>query len=362
MNDHIEQLVNYIRQHLDSGIPEAAIRQSLAQANWSEEHVNQAFQYINAQTAQANQQQQPVYPTADAQQQAQNQPQQYAQSAPAKYRIFRAVGDTYKAIRNNAVTFVLSVTASYVVASITLALVTLFTMKVLYGDFGLRFATTPKLITVIIGSLIVYTLWYAFVYTFVMNTLSTTLYDGADNRKNSVKATLSKSLRSVGRVAAANTLFALVCLWPFTLMVVVPLAILTAGSAASNSLFLILPILMIAAMAWGYIAFVRYALAPYVALFEPDVPIIKTLGRSKHLLTKGGQWFLLKGMLLLFTILIVLAIATGSDVRSVLNTGNIVLNIFLTIVSITAQGAMVMLYRNRRVVRDTVQIEMKQQS
>ncbi len=108
---------------------------------------------------------------------------------------------------------------------------------------------------------------------------------------------------------------------------------------------------MLVVVMWIYIALIRFALTPYVALFEPDIPITKTLGRSKHLLVKGGQWFLIKGFLLLLLGLIILAVATGQDLPELMDSDNIAFNIFLIIVSVIVNGGLVMLYHNRKIVR-----------
>ncbi len=46
MNSDLRQLVNYIAQQSQSGVSEMQIRQSLAQNNWDEGLVNQAFSLV----------------------------------------------------------------------------------------------------------------------------------------------------------------------------------------------------------------------------------------------------------------------------------------------------------------------------
>jgi hypothetical protein len=176
------------------------------------------------------------------------------------------------------------------------------------------------------------------------------LYDGAERRKRPVGAIISTSFSKLPRVLVASLLFGLVTFWPLLLLVAAPLLLL-ASSHTGSGVFLAIPILALFAIAWVYIALIRFALTPFVALFEQDVPVLKTLGRSKHLLQKGGQWFLLKGLLLLILIAIIAAIATGTTVQKLNQSDNLGLNIFMVVVDMFANSVLVMLYRNRKIVR-----------
>lgn len=371
MNEQFDQLVDYIKQHLSQGVPEDRIRNTLSQHNWNPELVNSAFAAVNNAnplpdnpqpfqspapiTTQYQSQQPSNAPSSqpnDYQTSLQN-PQQVATdpNTPKKYKVFRAIGDTFQAIKKNASAFFLSVILSYVVAAVFLFVISFLISKVLYGEFGLLFASTSKLLTVLFGSLILYTAWYALAGAFILATTSLALYDGSENRKSSLSQILSSSFSRLGRVVLADLLFCLVAFWPIALIIFLPIIFLTSGVGGSNSSLILLPILMLVAVIWIYIALVRFALAPYVALFEPNVPITKTLGRSKHLLVKGGQWFLVKGFLLLLLILIILAVATGQNLPELMDSNNIAINIFLIIVSIVVNGGLVMLYHNRKIVR-----------
>lgn len=369
MNEQFDQLVDYIKQHLNQGVPEDNIRQALRQHNWDEELVNKAFLSVNAptppsvyqppqpnpasyqalatQTPELGQQTGQVQSSAP---QATQQPQAEP-LAPKKYSVFRALGDTFRAIRKNAAAFLLAVVVSYAVAAGSLFLISLLISKLLYGQFGLLFASTSKLLTVLFGSLILYTLWYAFAYAFVLAATSLAINDGSEGRKSSIGTTVSNSFARTGRVVVANTLFSLVSFWPIVLIIFLPIILLTSGHTGGSSSLILVPILLLVAVIWAYIATIRFALAPYVALFEPNIPITKTLGRSKHLLLKGGQWFLVKGFLLLLLIVIVIAVATHQNLPELMNSNNIAINIVLIITSIVVNGALVMLYHNRKIVR-----------
>ncbi len=369
MNEQFDQLVDYIRQHLNQGIPEESIRQTLLQHNWNSDLVNHAFVTAKSPTLPPEAQQSPAPQPLNQQPQDLNQQNNHAQpelqptsnqtpssvTAPQKYKVFRALADTFGAIKNNAGAFILAVITSYAIAAVSLFLISFVIGKLLYGEFGLLFASTSKLLTVLFGSLILYTVWYAFADAFVLATTSLAIYDGSEKRKSSIGATISQGFARVGRVIVANVLFALISFWPVVLIIFLPIIFLTSGHTGGSSSLILIPILMLVAVVWAYIALIRFALAPYVALFEPNVPITKVLGRSKFLLMKGGQWFLVKGFFLLLLVVIILAIVTGKNLPELENSSNIGINLFLIIASILVNGALVMLYHNRKIVRGSGQ-------
>jgi hypothetical protein len=124
----------------------------------------------------------------------------------------------------------------------------------------------------------------------------------------------------------------------------------------TNPAYLLLPAgtigLLLVSLIWAVIAFLRFGLMPLVGLFEPEVPVRKTLSRSKFLLMKGGQWFLVKGMLVMLFIYIVLAAATNSSVQELSNSNNIAIQVVLGVFGLLAEAVLVLLYRNRRAVKD----------
>jgi hypothetical protein len=312
-----EQLVEYIKQQSAQGIPAEQTRYTLLQHNWNAALVGRAF--LSAKT-------------------------------PQKYTVFRALADVCRAIRNNTALFLLSVVLSYIAGAISLLFISFVINTLLYGEFGLLFASTSKLLTVLFGSLVLYTTWYVCAGAVVLAMTSLALYDGSESRKSSLASMLSRSVARIKRVIVADLLFSLVALWPAVLIIFVPLILLDRGSIYGSS-SLVLPIALLAASTWLYVALTRFALAPYVALFEPDVPVTKVLGRSMHLLVKGGQWFLVKGALLLLLTFIIIAVATGQSLPELMDANDMIINIGLIFVSVVVNGALVMLYNNRKIVR-----------
>jgi hypothetical protein len=328
-SEQFGHLVTYIKQHISQGIAEDNIRHVLLQYHWDAESVEQAFSAAKAM---------PPAPLP-------------IHAAPQKYKVFRAIGDTFRAIRKNPITFLLSAVLSCTIAVVSLILVSTIMDKALYGDLSPLFASTSKQLTVLLGSLVVYTLWYGLSSAFVLAATSQALYEGSEGRRSSIRTTLSQSFARLGRVVTANILLSLIVFWPAAIIISLPVILTFSGSAGVTLSLVLLPICMLIALVWACLTLVKFAVAPYVALFEPRVSITRTLGRSAQLLSKGGQWFLVKGFLLTLLITLVIAAATGQTPQDLSNSSNAVSSILLTALSILVNGAMVMLYRNRKIVR-----------
>lgn len=368
MNDPFDKVINYIKQHLDQGIPEEAIRQTLLQHNWSADVIDQAFSVAKPPTAYLPTiptRPPSAYDTTSAQNWQQNDTEQdhtpnqtnYLQTnsqAPSKYNVFRAIGDALSAIRNNAVTYSLSVIISYIAAAVILGIVFLVIGILLPSESGMLTSASNMLPRLFV-SMVVYTIFYPASSGIVLAITSLALYAGSQGRKNSLANVFSMSFTIIGRVILAELLFIVVVFWLPALMVILPaihmISSTISGATASISSLVLLLIATLVAIVWAYITLVRFALVPFVALFEPNVPITKTLGRSKHLLMKGGQWFLVKGFLLLAAITIVLNILTPENSSAGADVMNVVGSVIIIIVSILANGVLVMLYLNRKAVR-----------
>lgn len=192
MNEQFNELIAYIRQCLNHGIPEENIRYALLQHSWNTDLINHAFEVVKSRNPASVAQQPPSTQPYNQHSQGRSQENTHMQpasdsepdhispntSAPQKYRVFKAIADAFSAIKNNAGVFVATVIISYVVATGTLFIVSFAIDKLLYGDFGLLFASTSKLLTVLFGSLILYSIWYAFAGAFIFATTSIAIYDG----------------------------------------------------------------------------------------------------------------------------------------------------------------------------------------
>lgn len=359
MNDQFDQLVAYIKQNLSQGTPEDRIRQTLLQHNWSAELVDKAFLLAStpqapAQQSQANVLEQELVDNAQA---APQDVHEYGGQAntnpvsPVKYKVFRAIGDTFQAVGKNAPTFFMTAFMSYAFAGVALFMLVLLVGVALFSGTGLFFASPIKLLTILFGTMIFYTAWFTVTNAFILSTTSLALYDGSINRKSSLSTIMSQAFSRLSRVIVANILFSLVVFWPTVLISLLPFILLASGEGAGNSVFFLMPLAVLLSIGWVTVTLLRFALVPYVALFEPDVPLLKTLGRSNHLLRKGGQWFLVKGFLLVFLVVLVLSAVTGQNIPEVANSNNVVSTIAIFVISALVNGALVMLYRNRKTIK-----------
>lgn len=136
------------------------------------------------------------------------------------------------------------------------------------------------------------------------------------------------------------------------------------GATTSGALVgLVLFLATMPAVAWSIVCYFRYALVPYVALFERGTTIRETLGRSNHLLKNGGRWFLFKAFLLSLVIYSLNAALTGqlseqdstyslsSGVPMAGEVGSLISVVISLGMFVVSNGVLVMLYKNRAATR-----------
>ncbi len=268
-------------------------------------------------------------------------PEMPTQVSP-KYSVHQAIGEGIKAVFVNIWPIIGS---TFLISVVIIAVTLLFVILSLIGILSLKLLVSGGLIY--FGLVLV----LALVIISAISTLATTSFSiaimaGAENQRIGLIATLKAALSSFMRVFLASAVMLLIVLGPLLAL------ILLAGGLvymkASTVLAFLLPI---AGIIWVYIALLRFALVPYVALFEPSVQIFQTLGRSTHLLEKGGQWFIVKGVFLLILVAILGSVLTGQNLRQLQNSNNPVIQIVIALLSLIMIAVMVMLYRNRRIVR-----------
>jgi hypothetical protein len=199
-------------------------------------------------------------------------------------------------------------------------------------------------------ALLLFTVWSASVGAFAGASAAVAFRAGKQRQPSSVRNNMLVTYRLLPRIMAANFLFWMILVWPIVLAIVLLFAVVLGGSSSALPLIL-MPLLFIGGCVWFLIAMLRFALVPYVALFEPDVPVLRTLARSHQLLLRGGQWFLVKGFLFMTGVLLVLSAIAGTSLQEVNQSSNVLINFLLVIVSLVANGVLVMLYLNRKQVR-----------
>lgn len=261
-----------------------------------------------------------------------------------EYGIINSFQDLFKAVKKNPLTFTLSVIASYVIGIIIIIITLASLVALLAAGFGFSgFSGTNILLSVFVG-IVIYSLGLAFVYGFTTSCIAFSL----SGNKNNLRTTLKKALIVVPRVVATNSLVLVVIYAPIIILGLISLGSLfnrSLGTSSSNPFFVVVPLLLFPAIIWMIIASIRYALAPFVAIFEPDVSVKNTLERSRELLKNGGNLFVIKGALLVLAFIIVLSLTTGgSSYKELEDSDNLFVNLLLIVATIVVEGILVMLY------------------
>ncbi len=337
MENYYNQLVHYIQQHLQHGTPVEIIRQSLIEAGWDGAMVDQALQTVL---------QAPAVQPSGQQEQHSTLP---AVKAPQKYKVFRALSDTVQAIQHNTKAFLISGITVFIIAYAVVFVLGLITTAIISNAIGSGFSVMG-LIVIYVTSMVLSTTLSALVQIVG----SVTLYDGREGRKTNLKQLLATCRHKFLRVIGANILLGLAVAGPLIVSSLLGLILSFAsrGSDHSSPLLLMIVLLMgLVGSAWMIIAVVRYALVPLVAVFE-NIPLPQTLARSNFLLSHGGKWFIFKGFLLFILIALVLSAVTGQNLENASNSTNPVLVVLLLLSAIMANGGLIMLYHNRRIVRE----------
>lgn len=258
-------------------------------------------------------------------------------SKHSKYGIFDSLQAMLGAVSKNPLKFTLALVVSCLLSAVVLSLTFTLMAKLVIGQFGLLFASSGRVITVVIIGLLVYTLLYALTYAYTLSSIAISLTD-----KGSTGTVLKKALYAIPRVLKTNVLVAIVSFWPLVAVIFFPL--LSPRGYGNDSQSILTLIFLIAALIWVLIAQLRYALAPFVALFEPKVSVTKTLQRSQELLKTKGQWFIVKGVLLLIGLMIILGALTHSTFQELRSTDDLYINLIFIFLSVLVEGSLVMLY------------------
>jgi hypothetical protein len=267
---------------------------------------------------------------------------------PNKYPVLQAATDSFTAARGNLATYIVAVVLAFFVAGATFFLVALMINKFFVLPYSSLLATPTKLFVSIAGSIVLYALWFVLAGAFTIATTSLALFDGSQSHISTIGAILSKSLARMARVCLAVGAFGLIAFSPIALVALIP--VFAAGLHGVKSLAYLLPTFYLAASAWAIAISTRYSLVPYVALFERSLPMAKAMERSKHLLS-GSQPFLVKGSLPIVAFAGISALIIHYRPQAISHPSNIVINLLLLVIGLIANGAMVMLYCNRKLFR-----------
>ena len=283
---------------------------------------------------------------------AQTQPPAPASVQSAQYyRVFSAIRDTLSAMKYNAAAYFGSV-----LLVVLLAVAVVMAVVMLLGLAGLRIemnSTMPfatQLIPLLIVAGILYAIWSAVAGAMFTSVSALALRDGAQRRKSSVAKLLSAASKRILRVIGANILFGLIAAVPPILAMMVPAFLGISGAIDGTTVAILSGTAGIAGFVWILFCVLRYGLMPYVAVFEPKVPITQTMARSRALLAGGGGWFLIKSFLLLLLTMTVASILSGADTANPSAASNTIFTVLSVLVSLIWVGVLTMLYWNRKQV------------
>lgn len=349
---YLTQLINYISENMSRGVSRNDIYAALINSGWDQQFVIQAFE--RADTCLAVQpplveQNETTLPDCTIES---SNITPHPSDKIAKYKLVSAVKDTAKALVVNPVTFLLTFLSSIVISFfssillILLAYVPLTIIKTTSRSniLALLFAYSLVLVISII--------WSSLIQAYFLTSTSLILSESRSRKKASFKKIATLSLTRLFRVVKVNLVTVTVLAWPFFLLIFVAIFEgLASGRAIKILVFLVYLAILVFAIVRVIMGLVRYALAPYVAIFEPETPIIKTLSRSRVLLSGGGNRFIVKLFFLALFMLIVIAGVSGASVQAKNYFINMMANIMALVVSVFINGMLLMLYANRRSIK-----------
>ncbi len=283
-----------------------------------------------------------------------------AYSEPSKYGLFFAIGEATRAIFANVLAYVMAFVASILLTGIVYVLLAIALIAALASSLN----GTSNAIISIIGVVILALVVLSFVNAYTLITASVAVADGKAGRHSIIKKLLLPRPRLLLRVLGAEALAGLIIIVPLLVLVILSSVLAASGGGGGAAAIVILGGLL--GVAWVIIAALRFALTPYVALFDQSLPLLKTLGQSNHLLRGGGQWFLIKGFLIAIIVYILISFLGGSSSASTLGSlntaqslfGNVIANniagsILSLLFGIISQAVLTVLYLNRAAVRGT---------
>jgi hypothetical protein len=341
---HMQQLLQYISHNRANGVPDPQIHDALIQSGWPAHLVDQGMH------GHAPAPHTPLAPQAVQHQPESSHPQHQPQVAhqPEKYKVFKALSDSWAAVRANAKTFALTMLVTYGLLIVSLLVVAAIIIGLARGmapdDSYLGFV-----IFGIIGIFVTVWAWYVLAGSFMFSVVAFAVNDGANRQKSTVGSVLSRAAAVFWRVAKANVWSGLVTLGPpLAVLLLVVFAFLGTGSDSSSALAILTPFVIFGALVWVLLCTVRFALVSYVAVFEPQVAARRTLARSRMLLREGGIWFVWKLIFLAGGIQIVVSLLTGTSLSDIGEDGQhplvSIVQLLMTLVVVTV---LLMLYRNR---------------
>lgn len=323
----MDPTTQYIHLHRAQGFSDQQMRDQFLAHGWTLAQIDHAFAAAGTPSI------------------VQNPPQQQAVTAldqPKKYKIYRSLLDSLRSIRNNGAAFAATLAVSAIV--LVVAILVFFAIAAtIFKHESLAYDPKAFFIKIVI-TLILLLVFYTIATSFFVATSAIVLRDGLHKRKTIVRQLLLSGIKASPRIAWLSFISGLIAFMPFFVLMILS-AIL---SASTNSIGVVIGVLLASVIGfiWFLVVSLRLAIVQQVAVFEPTLSTKQTLKRSNYLLRVGGQWFIVKGVVLLLIISIIINFLDEHNASELL-TG--LLTITVNILSI---ASLTMLYLNRAALRD----------
>ena len=358
MDESHKQIIEYVQQQLQQGYVPEQLRDHMRAHGWTDDWIEWAFAQVPVPAPQPENPGSPQPPIAaegtDTSWHAPVSPEQRpavaATPQPQKYKVFQAVGDTFRAVQNNVAGLLggVGLTLLLLIPSVVLVglAVSAFVMPHLFRSLDGFTSLIVYLVAATVVLSLVYCLISAVFFTVVVHGIS----DSVAGWHSSPFGLLKQGLKQLGRLVLVILQLFLRTIGPYLLVTVGGLLFFRATGTDGPATAILTILLSLASMVWILIATLRYALAPVIAVLEPGLPVSATFSRSYHLLKGGGQWFLVKGTALLLLADIPLYVLYRSNSS---NSWPVVVVLFVLTIffSICCIGVNVSLYLNRRAVK-----------
>lgn len=269
-----------------------------------------------------------------------------------QYYFSQAYADTRLAVARNEDIFISALIITAILAYAATISVGEFIIMFFNTAFGISEVIGLNIMLVMFAACAVLAVLYLWVAAFVTNLMSIAIMNGANRKKHrSLRGTARQSLRYASRVSGAWVgLLALIFL-PICLGAAGILAYIKLYGISPDGLIELAPRALAAGVAWIFIVLMNFGLIAQVALFEPQVSLVKTFKRSYQLVKARGRIFLLLGYTLLALAAAAgLKLAAAVEAITMLNQW-IAYGVILLAISVFGNAMLVSLYRKRRLAR-----------
>lgn len=192
----------------------------------------------------------------------------------------------------------------------------------------------------------------ALLVVFITNMSSLSLFHGASRKYyRSLRSTIHQSLTVTGRVTGAWITFLALLFVPIGLAALGLLIWVYQTRPIVPDLLPWLVLATVIVSSWLITIAINYTLAPYVALFEPEVPLSQTFGRSRQLVRRRGRMFLLGMHIALILSLVTAYVASMVIAHVTPIASGIIMALTVPVLLLGFNGTLVAFYRKRRLAR-----------